>query len=278
VDEVRGQVGDIDLLPLLSLLPPSGYIPDFLTPPPVSPLARIEDELERVRATPPRQVRQEFGIFKQQHGGRFPRAAESLRRDPRRGVPKLVEAMAEYWRRAVEPYWPRILALLSADLRHRATRLTEGGPQALFADLHATVSFEGEWLHIDQPWDGTVELDGQGLLIVPTAFSWQRPSVIAGAPWQPTLICPARGVALLWESTRDAKPELAGLMGATRARILEALDAPMTTTELAHVLDVTAGGVSQHLSALAAARLVGRTRDGRAVLYARTSLGDALVS
>jgi DNA-binding transcriptional ArsR family regulator len=262
----------------LALLPPIGYIPDFVTPPPVSPLARIEDELERIRATPAKQVAKELGIFERQHGDRFPAAAEPLRRHPRREVPKLVDAMAEYWRRAVEPHWQRILALLSADLRHRATRLTEGGPQALFDDLHSAVSFDGEWLHVDHPWHGTVELEGQGLLLVPSAFYWQRPGVISIEPWQPTLIYPARGVALLWEMGGDARPELAGLMGATRARILEALDAPMTTTELAHVLGLTAGGVSQHLSTLAAARVVARTRDGRAVLYARTALGDALVA
>jgi DNA-binding transcriptional ArsR family regulator len=278
VEEVRGSVADVDLLPLLALLPASGYIPDFTTPPPLSPLARIEDELERVRATPPGQVAKELGIFEQQHGGRFPAAAEPLRRNPRRELPKLADAMAEYWRRAVEPHWPRILALLSGDLRHRATRLTEGGPRALFDDLHTAVAFEDDWLHVDHAWEGTVELGGAGLLLVPTAFSWQRPSVISIEPWQPTVIYPARGVALLWEPPRDATPELAGLMGATRAGILRALDAPMTTTELAHVLGLTPGGVSQHLSALAAARLVARTRDGRAVLYARTGLGDGLVA
>jgi DNA-binding transcriptional ArsR family regulator len=278
IGEVRGKVADLDLLPLLSLLPPEGYIPDFITPPPESPLMRIEDELARVRSTPPRQVRKELGIFERQHGNRLPAAAEPLLRNPRREVQRLADTMAEYWTRAVEPYWPRILALLSADLRHRATRLTEAGPAALFADLHPTISFDGDWLHIDQPWQGTVELGGQGLLLVPGAFSWERPSVIEGEPWQPTVIYPARGVALLWEPDRDAKPELAGLMGATRARILTALDAPQSTTELASQLRMTAGGVSQHLSVLVDAGLAARQRERRVVLYARTPLGDQLSS
>lgn len=268
-------MGDLDLLPLLSLLPAEGYIPDFITPPPSSPLMRIEEELELVRATPARQVRKELGIWKGQHDDVFPKAAEPLRRRPEREVPRLVDTMAEYWQRAVEPHWPRILALLSADLRYRATRLAEGGPVALFEDLHPTVSFEGEWLHIDQPWQGTVELDGQGLLLVPTAFSWQRPSVISIEPWQPTLIYPARGVALLWEPA-ESSPELDSLMGATRARILTALDAPQSTTELAVQLGLTPGAVSQHLSVLTKAGLAARRRDRRVVLYARTELGDAL--
>ena len=274
---MRGQVADLDLLPLLSLLPPQGYIPDFITPPPGSPLMRIEDELERVRTTRPAQVRKELAIFKGQHGNALPAAVEPLRRRPEREVERLADTMAAYWERALAPHWPRILALLSADLRHRATRLTEEGPAALFTDLHPAISFEGEWVHIEQPWQGTVELGGQGLLLMPTTFSWQRPSVISGEPWQPTLIYPARGVALLWESSRDAAPELAGLMGATRARILGALDAPQSTTELAAQLGLTPGGVSQHLSVLAAAGLAARRRERRVVLYARTALGDSLV-
>src|SRR3954467_1274511 len=69
VEQVRGQVADLDLLPLLSLLPPDGYLPDFITPPPRSPLDRPEDEFERVLSTPPRQVVKELDIFAGQHNG-----------------------------------------------------------------------------------------------------------------------------------------------------------------------------------------------------------------
>ena len=277
VAEVRGRLADLDLLPLLSLLPAEGYIPDFVTPPPRSPLDRIEEEFERIRATPPRQIEKELDIFDRQHASGLPAAARPLRQNPRRHLQRLVDTMEAYWERAVAPFWPRLLALLSADLRYRALRLTEGGPEPLFNDLHRAVTYEGEWLDIDQAWQGTVELGGRGLLLIPTAFSAQRPSVISLEPWQPTLMYPARGIALLWESPREAAPELAGLIGATRAQILVALGAPQSTTELAQRLRLTAGGVSQHLSVLAAAALVAREREGRVVLYARTALGDSLV-
>jgi DNA-binding transcriptional ArsR family regulator len=275
---VRGEIADLDVLPLLSVLPPDGYIPDFITPPPESPLMRIEDELDLVCSTPPRQVRKELEIFRSQHGNRLPAAAEPLLRNPKRELSRLADAMAEYWERAVAPYWPRILALLSADLRHRATRLTEEGPAGLFEDLHPTITFEGDWLHIEQAWQGTVELAGQGLLLVPTVFSWERPSVISGAPWQPTVIYPARGVALLWEPDHEAAPELGALMGATRARILSALDAPQSTTELAQRLGLTPGAVSQHLKVLANAGLAASHRERRVVLYVRTAVGKQLAN
>ena len=279
IDAVRGRLGDLDLLPLLALLPTRGYIPDFITPPPESPLPRLEDDLERIRSTPPEQVRKELAIFERQAGGHMPDVVKPLLDDPRREVGKLVDVMAAYWERAVAPYWPRVLALLSADLRYRATRLTEGGSEALFTDLHRRVTFDSDWLEVEQQWQGTVELDGRGLLLMPSAFIglervW---TIIDVEPWQPSVIYPARGLALLWESGREAAPELAGLMGATRARMLAALDAPASTSELAALLGVTPGGVSQHLSVLADARLVARMREGRVVLYARTPLGDELV-
>jgi DNA-binding transcriptional ArsR family regulator len=269
-------VGDLDLLPLLALLPSEGYIPDFISPPPESPLDRIEEALERVRATPSKRVVHELNLFDKQHDGGLPAAAEPLRRHPRREVPRLVATMAEYWRRCVEPHWPRILALLSADLRHRAARLTEGGPESLFADLHPDISFAGNQLDVAMPWQGQVELRGHGLLLAPSVFSWQRASVIT-LPWQPSLIYPARGVALLWETEREVAPELGALIGETRARILAALDAPQSTTELAAQLGLTPGGVSQHLSVLARAGLALSRRDRRVVLYARTATGDALI-
>ena len=278
IEQVRDKLSDLDLLPLLALLPPIGYMPDFFTPPPESPLVRIEDELDLIRAVPAAQVRKELDIFEQQHGGRYPKAAEPLRTNPRRELPRLVDVMAEYWERALAPHWPRILALLSADLRHRATRLTEGGAEALFDDLHPAVTLDGDWLHVEHPWQGTLELTGQGLLLVPTVFSWQRPAVISIEPWQPTLIYPARGIALLWDVDGGASPELAALIGATRARILDALDAPRSTSELAALLGQTPGGISQHLSVLADARLVARHREGRVVLYARTERADALMA
>ena len=278
IEDVRGKIADLDLLPLLSLLPPDGYIVDFITPPPSSPLMRIEDELDLVCDTPTHQVRKELEIFKRLHGNRLPAAVEPMMRNTRREVSRLADAMAEYWECAVEPHWPRVLALLSADLRYRAMRLTEEGPAGLFEDLHRTITFEGEWLHIDQAWQGTVELGGQGLLLVPTVFSWERPSIIAVQPWQPTVIYPARGVALLWDSEREAPADLGAVMGETRARILTALDAPASTTELATRLGLTPGGVSQHLKVLAGAGLVASERERRVVLYARTAVGDQLAS
>ena len=56
VKQIRPLIRHMDLTPALALLPSQGYIADFLTPPPSTPLASFADELEIVRATPTDQV------------------------------------------------------------------------------------------------------------------------------------------------------------------------------------------------------------------------------
>ncbi|MFF8845587.1 ArsR/SmtB family transcription factor [Streptomyces sp. NPDC015127] len=93
----------------------------------------------------------------------------------------------------------------------------------------------------------------------------------------PHIVYTARGTALLAERPDPAAPHaLEHLLGRPRAWLLVLLAEPATTTELAHRLNVTPAAVSQHLSVLAAARLVDRTRHGRHVYYRRSTLGAAL--
>ena len=54
VKKIRPHLKDLDLSLPLALLPRTGYIADFLTPPPISPLMSFEDEVETIRATPRR--------------------------------------------------------------------------------------------------------------------------------------------------------------------------------------------------------------------------------
>src|SRR3954453_2014454 len=105
-----GRLREVDLRAIAALVPPRGYIPDFLTPPPTAPLVDFEEELAAVRATRPEQVRNDLRI---RFGRRRPPApVRPLLDDPRRAVRRLASALGDYWRLAVEPPWPRIRALL----------------------------------------------------------------------------------------------------------------------------------------------------------------------
>ena len=276
VRSVRERVRGLDLLPLLSLVPPDGYIPDFLTPPPNTPLASLEDELDAIRATPLARVRTEVGF--RVRDGLAPEYAEPFLRHPRRSVNRLADSLAAYWEVALEPHWTRVRAMLEADLMYRSRRLTEGGPTALFADLHPAIHWRDDGLEIEMVYSTTMPLEGRGLLLVPTVFP-ARPFTVASSYWQPTVMYPARGVALLWEGGSEPPAEaLAAVLGRGRAAVLLSLDAPRSTAEVARRLEITPGGASQHLSALKAAGLVSSNRHGHSVLYARSQLADELVS
>src|SRR5690242_14458450 len=61
IEEVKGQLGGIDLVPALRLVPLRGYIPDFIAPPPTSPFEELEDQLAAIRASDPKTVKKELG-------------------------------------------------------------------------------------------------------------------------------------------------------------------------------------------------------------------------
>jgi DNA-binding transcriptional ArsR family regulator len=278
---LRALSGRLDGLPLtraVALIHPSGYVPDFLFPPPAGPLGRIEDDLAALRATPVARIRDEIRLFLSQHPHARATADEWLAH-PRREARRLADLLEAYWARAIEPAWPRISAFLDADLAHRARRLAAAGPAALFGDLGETVRWRDGHLEVDVPrHSATVELAGRGLLLMPSAFTATRPAVIDREPWQPTLVYPARGIATLWQDAAPAPDGLARLLGATRAALLADLAAPRSTTELAERLSLSPATASHHLSALRDAVLVTGRRDGRTVLYVRTPLGDALAT
>jgi DNA-binding transcriptional ArsR family regulator len=276
VREARERVDLADLAMLVALVDHSGYIPDFLTPPPDTPLPSPEVEIARVRATPPAQVRLELRwTFEDEP---LPAPVRRLARDPARGVAELADALEVVHARLIAPVWPRLRTLLDGDVLHRARRLGEAGIAGVLSDIHPLVRVAGDRILVAKPHDEIADLGGRGLLLLPSAFSWPDVNVIFDRPWHPTLIYPPRGLALLWAPGEAAPAALAGVVGATRARILSDLDAPRSTTELARRLEASAGGISEHLAALAAAGLVTGHRTGRVVLYARTDLGARLVA
>ncbi|HEX3316465.1 MAG TPA: DUF5937 family protein [Solirubrobacteraceae bacterium] len=275
VQEARAALRGFDMAPLLALVPDEGYVPDFLAPPPSTPLPDLADELEAIRRVPADRVRHEIGLL---YGSRPPQALRPLLERPRRGLRALTGALAEYWERTLERHWRRIRALLEGEVLHRARQLTLGGAELLFADVHEDVAWSGSRLSVGIRYDADIALEGRGLLLLPSAFYWPRVAVVTDPAWQPSLTYPPRGVATLWDPAAAAGPEgLRALLGATRAALLAQLETPRSTTELARQLGVTAGAVSQHLAKLRAAGIVISVREGREVLYALSPTGTALV-
>jgi DNA-binding transcriptional ArsR family regulator len=271
---VRPLLNDLDLSELFTLVPVHGITADFLSPPPTSPLPDFAAELDLVRHTAENRVVADVadvpGVPKP--------IMERIRDDPRGAVVRITETLQAYWDLALAAYWPRLRALLDADVLWRSRRLATGGASAVFADLHETVTWHGDRLSAIDPYNYSGTLSGDGLLLVPSAIAWPTVRKLV-EPYQPMIAYPARGIATLWESGEPVSSgALSALLGGTRARLLVALAEPNSTTALARRLAVTPGAVSQHLSVLRSSGLVTRTRVAGSVLYRRTPTGDALVA
>ncbi len=201
--------------------------------------------------------------------------------DPARAVRELADLLERAWAVLVEPHWPRLRALLEADILFHTRRLAAGGLESLFDGLHPELAWDAAslTLTIERPTHHDRVLGGQGLLLMPSAFVWPQ---IAGGfdpPWQPTVVYPARGVGALWTPAGEDTPTaLARLLGRARADVLCALDEPASTTALAHRLGLAPSTVSAHLGVLHAAGLLISARRGHQVLYERTPLAIALTT
>lgn len=277
---IRTAAAGLDLTPLWLLMPRRGHSPDWLGPPPIGPAAGFEEEIAAVRGADPDAARDDTA----RSLACTPGALESARgrawlADPARMVRELADALEEAWRVLVEPEWPRLRALLEADVAFHSRRLAEVGLGTLLPELDARLSWDGRTLTLPLHGEYARDLGGQGLVLMPSVFSW--PDVITGfdPPWQPTVVYPARGIAGLWAEPADRTPQaLIRLLGPNRAAVLTALDDPATTTTLAHRLRLAPSSVSAHLTVLRDAGLLTARRYGHQVLYERTPMGMALAS
>lgn len=276
ISRIPTLIAEDDLALLCALQPRDSYSPDFIHPPPRSPSARLEDELADVLRTPADRIRAEVEYTYRKRP--LPDVLQRFVVEPDAAAAHLVDVIRRYWRLVIGPHWDRLRAVLEGDILYRARQVVDGGVHQLLADIHPDAKFVGDSLMIEKPREIDRTLDGQGLLLVPSAFGWPSLRAIFEPPWQPTLVYPARGIATLWEPERPgAAPALDALLGSRRALVLTELDAPRSTTELAHRLGLSTPSVSQHLGVLRAAGLVKGGRVGRVVLYARTGRGDGLV-
>jgi DNA-binding transcriptional ArsR family regulator len=274
----------VDMALLTALVRPTGYVPDFLNPAPRGRTGDFETDLAQLATTDLDTVAAELTHLAehriaQQGPGREQRATlmRELLADPGRAVERIAAELAAYWRVALMPHWPRIHALLQADFAHRLDELASGGIARLFATLHPSVVLHGDLLSVVKYYRGRAQLRGRGLLLVPCAFAWPDVLVRTADP-QPRLTYSPRGLGRLWESAPETTPSpLTGVVGRTKAAILSSLELPMSTTQLAAQLDLSAPTLSVHLKALQTAGILSSRRDGRAVLYQRTLLGGQLV-
>src|SRR3984957_18765629 len=263
--------------------------PEFLTPAPAGRAPTVAQELDAMLATTPGQVRASLArVFGHPDSGRWPQSAGQLATRPSQTLGLIAQELSAAHARPTAPHWDRLRAVLDADIAYRGGILAHGGAAALFARLHTGV----RWA----PAEGTVTVTSNrpgpphfpvtpgltgGLVLVPSLLVWPHATVKAYSSSQTTLRYPARAAAAVWEPSPPAgapHQSLRDLLGAPRARLLEALRCPASTAALARSLHVSPSAVSQQLAILRRCGLVDRARSGREVLYQTNDLGLALLN
>lgn len=280
LDETRRALYGVELPYLTTLIKVGQYIPDFLTPTPLSTDLSFDQEMERLLALPDEVIRANIQQLVQ-YGGAS-EAIDHFLMYPHDALYCLVEDLRLYWQRALERHWPRITDVLDDDILYRAKKMALGGIHDLFADLHPKVRYSAGQLHFDKtPHDGVAEyyLRGDGLQLVPSSFAFARMMYQIESEWQPMVIYTSRGTGLWWkEKPATPDPSLEIVMGAGRARVFQALMTPASTGDLARKIGLTAGATSQHLSRLHQAGLVTSHRSGKRVYYHLTTKGEHLLA
>jgi hypothetical protein len=280
-DEAYPALHDLDLPFLAAMVMPAGYIPDFLTPTPLSNRVNIEDDLIDILATPDEVIRADILTLITEHGD------SEIRRyflaHPREAVNCLVEEMRLYWKRVLAHYWSRMVSSLEGDVLYRARTLALNGPGPLFEDLHGTISYQKSELRLRpvcQHMHADVEfhLNGQGIQLVPTIFRGCGRMFQVTPGLHPMIAYGIRGVGLWHRERNHPSQSLELALGTGRARVLEALITPSTTGEVAHKLQISTATASQHLSRLTKAGLTLPRRNGKRVYYSLTERGDHLIA
>ncbi|MEZ0091900.1 winged helix-turn-helix domain-containing protein [Streptacidiphilus sp. EB129] len=257
----------------------SAYLgPAFIDP--VS--ADLESGLDAVRAAPPALVRAGVDRIRAARGRTAAPWLGDLVDGDDQAWGRLGSALRDAYTTLLAPSWSTV-----AD-EHRAEFAGYALTAAAFGVAHTLPTLwpnsrlaEGVW-ELDAPYQRHVDLAGRGLLLLPT-FHWTAVPLVAdlhglpGVAHQPVLLVYPAGPGLPPRPATANGDTLTPVLGATRARALRLLAAPLSTTELAHCLGISLGSASTHVTALRGAGLVSTERDGRAVRHERTALGTLLV-
>ncbi|WP_460110854.1 ArsR/SmtB family transcription factor [Streptomyces sp. YKOK-J1] len=268
-------------LPLLSelALDAGGYVPDFLSPHPVQPSPSVEEELQRVRCTPPERVLGELQALRDGRPCNGLAGCElppGVRRAMARGgahvARQAADEMRRYWELAFAPHWKAAKSALDAEVDRCAGVLARHGAAALFNSLHPHIRWADGTLHVESRYQ--IALPVPQVIVVPSLVAPQP--AVAVDPTRdgarpPMLVHPVRDKTITDTISPGAPTaETAQLLGPTRAALLAALTQPASTAQLAARHYLSPATVSYHLGVLHRAGLVARTRTGRTVLYHQT--------
>ncbi|WP_282793798.1 winged helix-turn-helix domain-containing protein [Streptomyces sp. CC224B] len=267
---------------VLDLVPPRGWAPTFLSP---AGLEGPQEALENVRATPRSRIRRDLAHVATWQP--LPPWAHALA-DDRDLLRQLCDSLDHLFAVLLSPHWQQITSATAADRGARTRQVADGGMEHLLSMLHPRrIRWNPPVLELAMlsGFDGDLHLEGRGLLLAPSAFALEAPSIDIDAQPQPVLRYPLGGSSatpLLPPSAPGPstdRPALAALVGRTRAAALEAIaEHPgCSTKELATLIRAASPSASEHATALREAGLVRTTRHRNTALHSPTALGLSLL-
>jgi hypothetical protein len=274
-DGAANHLGNTDVRLLLAMTGGRTYLPDFLTPLPDAPRPTLDQELAKLANTVPQDAADQVRLI--HPDGQLPAQLRAFVDDPVAGLQRLTTQLRRYFHATLAPDWPRIRALVEADIVHRSSLAAAHGSLALLTDLHPQLSWIDGRLTLHLGSIAFNRLEDRAMVLVPCAFAWPNVHTADTADEGWIVFYPPRGVGQLWQDTPRTPPNhLAALLGPTRAAILTILDRPLTPTEVANLLHLAPSTASHHLTILRASGLAIRNREQKSVRYLRTALGDQL--
>lgn len=99
--------------------------------------------------------------------------------EPARAVQELADLLERAWEVMVEPHWPRLRALLEADIAYHSRRLAEVGFERLLGEISPRLRWTDSTLTVaGTSGNHSRVLGGQGLVLMPSVFVW--PDVVGG--------------------------------------------------------------------------------------------------
>lgn len=260
---------------LLTLVPPSGPCPDFLSPIEAEP--GLESGLERVLSTPRSLLSRDMGQLAERR--RLPLWARELGRGSPLVLRALERAMRDYHQAVIQPVHRRLTADLETVVGGLTQTLSRQGLDALLASLHPSIRWNPPVLDVSHElFDQDVHLDGWGLHLVPSFFTPTNAFCVNHTPPM-TVVFPILPIEP-WRpgpgpGRTHAADTLAALLGGRRAMLLRAIAATdgITTTRLAATAALAPSTVSHHTAALRHAGLITTHRTGTSVRHGTTPLG-----
>jgi len=216
---------------------------------------------------------------------RLPAWTADLARGERSARVVLAEGLRDVYDAAVATVWPQMRAHLDTDRERYAQALSAGGLEQLFGCLAPYAYWRAPALELaaEHP-GGTAQLDGRGLLIVPSVFCL-RPeySWVLGDGGPSLLFVPAlRDTMTAMRVLSAGVPTgraLEALLGRSRAAVLDliAAEPAITTGSIAARLRCSAASASEHATVLREAGLVRSERRGNTVRHTATELGRTML-